>query len=86
MNEKLKSALYELMSSSGGAKAKNQLKNMDVSDIENKIASMDKQAVINKLYSMNLGIIADRIKNMTDQQLIDIIKSNPHFLDMINRL
>ncbi len=86
MNEKLKSAISELLSTSGGTKAKNDLKNMNMSQVESKISSMNKDAVVKKLYDMKLDSLAQRINSMSDKQIIDMVKSNPQLIDMIKKL
>ena len=86
MNEKLKSAISELLSTSGGNKAKNDLKNMNMSQVESKLSSMNKEAVVKKLYDMKLDSLAQRINGMSEQEIIAMIKANPQFIDMIKKL
>lgn len=57
---------------------------LNETNIKNKLKNTDKNNAIEKLNSMGLGHIADKLKGMSDDELINIIKSNPSILKKLN--
>lgn len=86
MDNNLRLRLMELLKSSSGQKAKDELRQMDMAEIEKRLMSVDKAKVIQKLESMNLSPLANKLKNMTDAEIIAVLRSNPSFLNLIEKL
>ena len=86
MDNNLKLQLMEILKSASGQKAKAELKSMNVQEIEKKLMSVDKNEVIRKLESMNLSPVAQKLKTMSDEELVNMIRKNPSFLNFLDRL
>lgn len=86
MDNNLKLRLMELLNTSSGKAAKDQLKSMDMSQIEGKLMNVDKNQIVNKLESMNLSPLANKLKNMSQEEIVRALRNNPAFLDMLDKL
>ena len=82
LNNNFQSILNQLLNTPGGANAANELKRMDMSEIERRISQIDKRDVVNKLNSMNLQPMAQKLQGMSNAQIAQMLKNNPQIINL----